>query len=426
MAVIEAAKSVEISSSKEGRFEPVPDELSRLRREVRRLRAVDQFVRQKEQTLHLIFESASDAIVTIDGDGRILHANAGLARVFGHSPRDVLDQSITMLIPEEHREAHATGLKRFIRTGRRRQEWTGLRLRGLHRDGHEFPVEVSFGAMKLPDGDFRFTGIMRDITRSVERETSEREQLSELARRQRFLSVNEMATGLAHELNQPLQAICLQADAAVASLRTTSGTSEGLQASLTEIAYQAERASRIVRSVRSMVQHREPTREMTSIETLLKTVLPLCEHYAARIGVRVTTRLSRNLPAVFVEPVQVEQVIVNLVQNAVDAMGSAERDRREIEISAACSAEETVSTSRSQMVQVSVLDHGTGLPAGNPERLFDSFVTTKAEGIGLGLAICRTIIDDHGGRIRAESHDDGTVFSFTLPISEPGAEARDA
>lgn len=387
-------------------------ELRRLRLELKQLRATDQFVREKEQMLHLIFESASDAIVTIDGAGKVLHANAGLTRVFGHRPDAVTGQSVSMLIPGDLREAHATGLKRFVCTGHRTQPWSGLRLRGLHEDGHEFPVEVSFGSMRLPGGEYRFTGIMRDVTVHIEKETVERRQLSDLAHRQRLRSVNEMATGLAHELNQPLQAICLQADAASQLAREDS--SPDLKLALTEIADQAERASRIVRSVRSLVQRRKPSRESVSVEALLRTVLPLCEHYATRSGIRLVTQIEERLPDVFVDAVQIEQVIVNLVQNAVDAMLSADCEEDHIDVAAGLTSGE----SSPGMVRISVRDFGGGLPTESTDRLFDSFYTTKAEGIGLGLAICRTIVEDHGGRIAARSTDPETEFTFTVPVAD--------
>lgn len=391
-------------------------ELRQMQLELKQLRATDRFVREKEQMLRLVFESASDAIVTIDGEGKVLHANAGLTRVFGHKPDDVIGQSVSMLIPDHLREAHATGLKRFVCTGHRTQPWSGLRLKGLHHDGHEFPVEVSFGSMKLPGGEYRFTGIMRDITQHVEKESSERHQLSDLAHRQRIRSVNEMATGLAHELNQPLLAICLQADAA-SQLASDESSSE-LSSALTEIADQAERASRIVRSIRSLVERRKPSREPTSVSALLRTVLPLCEHYAARSRLRLRNQISGELPDVFVDAVQIEQVIANLVQNAVDAMHSPECETDYIDVEARLNSQ----SESQRMVCISVRDFGSGLPTDSVDQLFDTFFTTKVEGVGLGLAICRTIVEDHGGQITATPADPGTVFSFTVPVAGSGTE----
>jgi two-component system sensor kinase FixL len=409
-------------------------ELARMRRDVQRLRAENEFLRQKEQTFHLVFESASDAIVTVDQRGRILHVNGGVQNVFGHSPEELMGQSIERLIPDTLRESHSTGLRRFLRTGQRQRGWSGLRTRGLRADGHELPIEVSFGAMRLPDGSYRFTGIMRDVTRHVEQEISERQQLNDLAHQQRRRAVNEMATGLAHELNQPLQAICLQADAAAQlctdgltptddgaapdGVGTGFGFSSELREALIEIADQAERASRIIRSVRELVRRNEPRREEVSIASLIEVVRPICELYAAQAGIELAVRVPATLPLVRVDPVQIEQVLVNLIQNAVEAMEQSIDGPRVIEISAAA---ERVSAGLSDggaqhCLRISVRDHGTGLPKATASRVFDSFFTTRPDGVGLGLAICRTIVEDHGGRITAAAADPGAEFSFTIPI----------
>ncbi len=401
--------------------------------ELQRLRTENDFLRQKEQTFHLVFESASDAIVTIDQRGLILHVNGGVQNVFGHSPDELIGESIERLIPEDLRDSHTTGLRRFVRTGQRQRTWSGLRTRGLHHDGHEIPIEVSFGAMRLPDGSYRFTGILRDVTRHVERETSERQQLNDLAHQQRWRAVNEMATGLAHELNQPLQAICLQADAAAqlcidglaatASEANSHDRSSGfdfateLRNALSEIADQAERASRIIRSVRELVRRKEPRREAVTIASLIDTILPICELYAARAGIELAVRVPATLPQFRVDPVQIEQVLVNLIQNAVEAMEQSINNPRVIEICASTTSQvsqpgDTVT----RCLKVSVRDYGVGLPDSTASRVFDSFYTTRPDGVGLGLAICRTIVEDHGGRISAVAADPGAEFSFTIPI----------
>ncbi|MBI1312224.1 PAS domain S-box protein, partial [bacterium] len=420
--------------STDDRQRAADSDLARLRREAQRLRAENEFLRQKEQTFHLVFESASDAIVTIDQCGQILHVNAGVQHVFGHSPEDLAGQPIERLIPEDLRESHSTGLRRFLRTGQRQRAWAGLRTRGLHRDGYEISIEVSFGAMRLPDGSYRFTGIMRDVTRHVEKEASERQQLNDLAHQQRLRAVNEMATGLAHELNQPLLAICLQADAAaqlcpdVRSAQNSEAGSSGadsnsdlpseLRGALLEIADQAERASRIIRSVRELVRRKEPRRETVTFPSLIETVLPICELYAARAGIELAIRMPARLPQVRVDAVQIEQVLVNLIQNAVEAMEQSINGPRVIEISAAAGSpdSETDEAGDGRCLKVSVRDHGIGLPDASAQRVFDSFYTTRPDGVGLGLAICRTIVEDHGGRISATAANPGAEFSFTLPI----------
>ncbi|MHC4876701.1 MAG: two-component system sensor histidine kinase NtrB [Planctomycetota bacterium] len=414
------------------------------RRELQRLRAENEFLRQKEQTFHRVFESASDAIVTLDQHGHILYVNAGVQHVFGHSPEQLTGQSLERLIPGDVQSSLATDLRRFVRTGLRQSAWSGMRTRGRHRDGHEFPIEVSFGAMRLPDGSYRFTGIIRDVTQHVEKEITERQQLSELAHQQRLRAVNEMATGLAHELNQPLQAICLQADAAAqlcpeclpqtdSDAPPTSDDTSGLSAvstelrdALTEIADQAERASRIIRAVRELVRRNEPRRETVSLSSLVEAVLPICELSAERAGIELAVRVPPNLPQVRVDSVQIEQVLVNLIQNAVEAMERTVSGPRLIELSATpgSPASTFAESVEERCVTVAVRDYGTGLPDGIRQQVFENFFTTRPDGVGLGLAICRTIVEDHGGRISAADAEPGAEFTFTIPTAPPLEDVR--
>ncbi len=425
----------------------VDSESMDIRRELQRLRAENEFLRQKEQTFHRVFESASDAIVTLDQHGHILYVNAGVQHVFGHSPEQLTGQSVERLIPGDVQSSLATDLRRFVRTGLRQSAWSGMRTRGRHRDGHEFPIEVSFGAMRLPDGSYRFTGIIRDVTQHVEKETTERQQLSELAHQQRLRAVNEMATGLAHELNQPLQAICLQADAAAQlcpeclpqtdsnatptvstskDIPALSAVSTELRDALTEIADQAERASRIIRAVRELVRRNEPRREAVSLTSLVEAVLPICELSAARAGIELAVRLPPNLPQVRVDSVQIEQVLVNLIQNAVEAMEQTASGPRLIEISATPGSPTTTvhESTTERCVTVAVRDNGTGLPDGIRQQVFENFFTTRPDGVGLGLAICRTIVEDHGGRISAADAEPGAEFTFTIPTAPPLEDVR--
>ena len=399
----------------------------RLKSELAMLKAADQFVREREKILQIILDSATDVIVTIDQSSEIVHANTAAYQVFGYKASELIGQSVTILMPEADRERHRTGLSRFLRTGQQQQSWQGLRFNGRHRDGHEFPIEMSFGVVRRPDGTFRFTGIIRDVTTLVEAEDSKRRQLGELAHRQRLLSVGEMASGLAHELNQPLLAICLQADVAadllgkalqqnstVPAESSTSSIDQAaaneLQSSLMEIATQAERASRVIRSVRGLVRRDEVSRTSVSFQKIVSDVLPICEHCCDQGRTELVVELAAGLPPVVVEETLIGQVIANLVQNAVTAVDEAAHSQRRVQLS----AEEI----NGNLVEVSVRDTGAGLPPEVIDQLFESFHTTRSDGLGLGLAICRSIIERHGGRIQAENAEDGgAVFTFTLPTS---------
>jgi two-component system sensor kinase FixL len=398
----------------------------RLKSELTQLKAADQFVREREQVLQIILDSATDVIVTINEQSEIVHANAAAYQTFGYSAAELTGLPLTILMPEIAKERHHADISTFLRTGTQQRSWQGLRFNGLHRDGHEFPIEMSFGAMRRPDGTYRFTGIIRDITKLAEAEEIKRQQLGELAHRQRLLSVGEMASGLAHELNQPLLAICLQADAAAERLQrmlgansrhtgpgvceTDEAATSKLQTSLSEIANQAERASRVIRSVRSLVRREEVPRARVSLAKIATDVLPICEHCCDQGGSQLVVDVSRSLPDVIAEETLIGQVIANLVQNAVTAMKDIPQSNRRVAISA--------DEIGNNQIQVSVSDAGEGLSAEAIDHLFESFYTTRSDGLGLGLAICRSIIETHGGHIRAENvPDGGAVFSFTLPVS---------
>ena len=407
--------------------ESLARENRRLKSELAMLKAADQLVREREKILQIILDSATDVIVTIDQTSEIVHANTAAYQVFGYTAAELIGQPVTLLMPEVARERHRTGISRFLRTGQQQQSWQGLRLNGLHRDGHEFPIEMSFGAVQRPDGSFRFTGIIRDVTALVEAEDSKRRQLGELAHRQRLLSVGEMATGLAHELNQPLLAICLQADVAAEKLGNAlkpgvplesespvvtidEVTASELKTSLSEIATQAERASRVIRSVRGLVRREEASKTTVSLAKIVNDVLPICEHCCDQGGAQLVVNVSHNLPDVVAEETLIGQVIANLVQNSVTAMKDVSRSYRRVEVSA-----ETV---RDNQIQVTVCDAGEGFSPEAIGHLFESFYTTRSDGLGLGLAICRSIIEAHGGHIRAENAPDGgATFTFTLPAS---------
>lgn len=399
----------------------------RLKSELAMLKAGDQFVREREKILQIILDSATDVIVTIDQSSEIVHANAAAYQVFGYTASELVGQSVTVLMPEDARERHRNGILRFLRTGQQQQSWQGLRFNGLHRDGHEFPIEMSFGAVQRPDGSIHFTGIIRDVTVLVEAEDNRRRQLGELAHRQRLLSVGEMATGLAHELNQPLLAICLQADVAAdrlgnalkmddsldgesGSVELDEPTARDLQASLTEIATQAERASRVIRSVRGLVRRDEASRTQVPLAKIVSDVLPICEHCCEQGGAQLVIDVSDDLPEVIAEETLIGQVIANLVQNAVTAMSEIIHSSRNVQLSAKEFSD--------NLVEVTVSDAGKGLLPEVIDQLFESFYTTRSDGLGLGLAICRSIIEGHGGHIRAENAPHGgATFTFTLPAS---------
>ena len=225
----------------------------------------------------------------------------------------------------------------------------------------------------------------------------------------RVQSLGEMAGSIAHELKQPLGVILMWAE--VAAIRVRKGVKanrDELLAALEDIASEAHRAGQIVGRIRDFIGKQPPHREAVDIEQVVDDVLSLAESDLRHAEVVVNRQFDPSLAPITADKIQLEQVLLNLVRNAIDAMGETPREARELTIKA---------TTAADAVEVSVCDAGDGIPAESLDRLFGSFYTTKTEGMGMGLAICRMIVEAHGGRIRAENNAGrGATFTFSLPI----------
>ncbi len=260
----------------------------------------------------------------------------------------------------------------------------------------------------------RMFGVVHDITERVHADEQLTQMREQLAHASRVGTMGELASGIAHELNQPLTAIHLQAHtAALLAERLDAEVAGKLKDALELIAEQSLRAGEIVRRMRSFVRHHVPKCEHCRLEELLSGVWKLMENELRLHGVVCDVQVSPQLPAVNVDQIQIQQVLVNLIQNAIDAMSEQEPDSRRLTIRV---------DSRDKVVAVRVADTGSGLSPESAERVFDAFHSTKDAGLGLGLAICRTLIEAHGGTIAAcPGPDGGAVFEFCLPAE--GARA---
>jgi C4-dicarboxylate-specific signal transduction histidine kinase len=234
-----------------------------------------------------------------------------------------------------------------------------------------------------------------------------RQHEADLTRMSRVAVAGELATVLAHELNQPLAAVCLQADVA-AHLASDSASSE-LKAALDEVAVQSRRAAEIVRTMRRTMRRTEPERGTVAVNEAVQVVARLLDWKARRTNVSVHLNLADSVPLVYGDHVQIEQVIFNLLQNAIEAVVARGDGPRTVQIETA---------RRKEMVCVVVRDTGVGLP--DPERIFERFYTTKPDGMGLGLVISRSIAEAHGGKLSAQAIEGGAEFTFELPVYREG------
>lgn len=371
-------------------------------------------LREREARLRSILETAPDALIVIDEHGIIESFSAAASRMFGYRREDVIGRNVHMLMPTPYREAHDGYMERYLSTGERRIIGVGRVVLGLRRDGTTFPLELAVGEVKF-GGQRRFTGFLRDITDRRATEQALRELQGELLQVSRASSMSAMASAFAHELAQPLGAAMNYLGAVRRMLETQAPgerPAEGTRLATAEI----ERAGQIIRRLREFIQKGRTERTPEPMARVVEEAAALALIGAADQGVGVRFDVAADLPVLPIDRVQIQQVITNLIRNALEAM--AESPRRLLTISA--------QADEASGVAVEIADTGPGIPDSVMRSLFKPFTTTKRDGMGVGLSICRSIIEAHRGEIRAlPAPGGGTLFRFTLP-ADTGEEPADA
>ena len=349
-------------------------------------------------------------MVVIDEVGSILSFSAAAEKMFGYSEADVVGRNVKMLMPNPDRDRHDQYLRNYLTTGKRRIIGIGRVTTALHRDGNTFPIELAVG--EAWSGDKRiFTGFIRDLTERQETLLRLQDLQSELAHVGRVSEMGTLASSLAHELNQPLTAVSSYCESARDLLITPPDeeTLAMVREAMDEAAKQAIRAGQIVRRLRDFMSHGETERQVESLQRLINEANALALVGSREHGIDVKLTLDPAADLVFVDRIQVQQVVVNLIRNAIDAM--VDSPVRSL----------SIRTKRGQegFAEVTIEDTGSGISETIAPQLFQPFVTSKETGMGIGLSICRTIIQAHGGRIWAEpGAANGTAFHFTLPTGE--------
>ncbi len=359
----------------------------------------------REAHLQSILDTVPDAMVVIDERGSIQSFSSAAERLFGYLPSEVIGRNVKVLMPSPYREDHDGYIRRYLDTGERRIIGIGRVVVGERKGGSTFPMELSVGEMRSGDRRF-FTGFIRDLTERQQTEARMQELQSELVHMSRLTAMGEMASALAHELNQPLSAIANYMKGSRRLLEDrTDERATMVRDALDNAAEQALRAGQIIRRLRDFVARREGEQQIENIAKLVEEASALALVGAKQDGVRVAFRFDRSRDLVLADKVQVQQVLINLIRNAIDAMRECEM--RELLISSAPAADD--------FTVISVADTGAGLAPELAGQLFQPFVTTKREGMGVGLSISRNIVEAHGGRIWTEPNPGGgTIFHFTL------------
>ena len=489
----------------------------------------------KESRFNTLAETASDGIISIDDQSAIRYVNPAAWQMFGYEPAEMLDKNLTLLMPERFRQIHLTSFRRYLDTGQRHIPWRAIELIGLHKNGREFPIEISFGEDVRNHQHF-FTGIVRDITdrrrseealrvseqrlqaivdnttalvfikdldlryvlanREYERifdiggdqirgktdfdihphnvaetlrandrqviKTGEplqyeevvptqasdryyvvvkfllrdhldkpyaicgiatditelkqaqeelRSREAELAHITRIMTMGEITSSIAHEINQPLGAIVNYGNACLRLITTGSADLTDIANALSEIVNDANRASSIIAQIRALSKKSLPEMAVLEVKDLVAEILPLVRYELNARRIVLKTVLPDDLSPVLGDRIQLQQVLLNLVINGMEAMHQVPEDRRHLSIAAQSQVSEG-----QDLILITVTDSGIGLPAEDQPRVFEAYYTTKAEGMGMGLAISRSIVEAHGGRLWATPNaGPGATFQFVLP-----------
>jgi two-component system sensor kinase FixL len=390
---------------------PVYDSKGRLRGASKVARDITESKRaaialaEREAHLRSVLETVPDAMVVIDRDGIMQSFSAAAVRLFGYSPEEVIGRNVSLLMPEPYRAQHDGYMHRYAHTGERRVIGTGRVVVARRKDGTTFPMELSVGEMTSGERRF-FTGFIRDLTERQQSQQRLQELQAELIHMSRFTALGEMASTLAHELNQPLTAVASYLKGAGRLL--DAGESSGValaRDAIERAAQQALRAGQIIRRLRDFVARGESDRQAENLAKLIEEACALALVGARQSGVQVSVEFDSTSTHVLADKIQVQQVLLNLVRNALEAM--QEVDRRVLTLSTQQLDDDTV--------RIDVADSGPGIAPEIADQLFQPFITTKQSGMGVGLSISRTIIEAHGGRIWVDRNPEGgVIFHVTL------------
>lgn len=366
-----------------------------------------------------LMETAVDGIIVTDSSGVMKVYNPACERLFGYTAAEAISQNVKMLMSAPYREKHDQYIANYHATGEKKIIGFGREVVGLHKDGSTFPMYLSVGEGRL-EGASIFVGIIHDLTDHERAERQLKDLKSELLHVSRLSDMGQLASALAHELNQPLTAVTNYVKAASRTLGPADSSnpqSVRVQELMEKAKEQTLRAGQIVKRLRDFIAKGETQRTKENLNDVIEEALVLALVGAAETGITVQRKFTADLPLLLIDKIQIQQVVLNLIRNSVEAL--EDMPTRHLCISTGIDNERGA-------VTVAVSDSGPGLAPKVLDQLFQPFVTTKQSGMGVGLSICKSIVDAHGGQLSAESKAEGGVkFQFRLPILEVPNEIND-
>jgi PAS domain S-box-containing protein len=376
-----------------------------LQKKIKELALSEHQILEREAKLNAIFNAAIEGIITINETGIIVSLNSATETIFGYRQEELIGSKVTKIIPDDKEHNHD---KHFLNhlthvLGQIRN------VDGKRKDGSIVPLDISIANFSI-DGSQYFTSIVRDVSSRKLKELEDKMHVDELAHVTRLGLMGEMASGIAHEVNQPLTAIANYAQACLNFLQDKSPDLLKIGEILEKTNQQALKAGQIIHRMRDFVSFKTSHRSSVDINELINTCLSFCNNDLQINGIKLTLNLAHQLPLVSIDSVQIEQVLLNLIRNSLDALLNLPDNKiRELSIQTEINAENNI--------VIRLKDNGPGIPLNDQEKILKPFYTTKKAGMGMGLCICQSIVKAHDGALSFNSiPGKGTTFYFTLPF----------